>query len=86
MGALDRLALYITCVAGAVLLGSTVLVFHDLRPSLDKLKQLSRREQSVVRSVDLSRVTPEIRRAVETARAEAVQYARRSLEPVPKMC
>jgi hypothetical protein len=82
MRALDRLALYITCVAGAVLVGGTALFFHDLRPSFDKLKQLSRREQSVVRPVDLSRLTPEIRRAVERARAEAVQYARQELEAV----
>jgi hypothetical protein len=80
MRALDRLALYSTCTASAVLLGSAALIFHQLQPRWDKFVAPSAREQPVVQRIDLSRLAPDIRQAVEKARAGGLQSARAELE------
>jgi hypothetical protein len=72
-----RLALYPACIAAAV---GTALLLQNLGPSWDQLKRPERQERPVVTTVDLSRLAPEIRAAVETAREGAVQLARRELE------
>src|SRR5215203_5551763 len=76
MRALDRLALYSTCIATAVIIASTALIFHQLQPRWEKLSEPRSREQPAVQTVDLSHLTPEIRQAVEKARADGLQSAR----------
>ena len=68
MRALDRLALYSTCTATAVILASTALIVHQL-PHWDKFSEPRIREQPIVKAVDLSRLTPDIRQAIEQARS-----------------
>ena len=77
MGAMYRLALYPACIAAAV---GTALLLQNLGQSGDQLKRPQRQERPVVTTVDLSRLAPEIRAALETAREGAVQLARRELE------
>jgi hypothetical protein len=80
MRALDRLALYSTCTATAVIIASTALIFHQMQPRWGKLSEPRIIEQSVVQAVDLSRLTPEVRQAVEKARSDGLQHARGELE------
>jgi hypothetical protein len=80
MRALDRLALYSTCTASAVILASTALIFHQLQPRWQRLATPVAREQPVVQTIDLSRLAPEIRQAVERAREAGLQNARAELE------
>ena len=80
MRALDRLALYSTCTATAVILASTALIFHQGPPRWGKLDEPHIVEQPVVQAVDLSRLTPEVRQAVENARVDGLQHARAELE------
>jgi hypothetical protein len=80
MRALDRLALISTCLASAVVILITVPVFQQFLPRPDMLLDPRRREQPVVRSIDLSGLTPELRRAVENARLDGLQHARAELD------
>ena len=80
MRALDRLALYSTCTATAVIIASTALIFHQGPPRWGKLDEPHIVEQPVVQAVDLSRLTPEVRQAVEKARMDGLQHARAELE------
>jgi hypothetical protein len=80
MRALDRLALYSTCTATAVIIASTALIFPQLQPRWGKLSEARIVEQPVVQAVDLSRLAPEVRQAVEKARTDGVQHARAELE------
>ena len=80
MRALDRLALYSTCTATAVIIASTALIFHQVQPRWGKLDEPHIVEQSVVQAVDLYRLTPEVRQAVENARVDGLQHARAELE------
>ena len=80
MRALDRLALYSTCTATAVIIASTALIFPHLQPRWGKLAERRIVEQPVVQAVDLSRLTPVVRQAVEKARTEGLQHARAELE------
>ena len=80
MRALDRLALYSTCTATAVIIASTALIFHQGPPRWGKLGEPHIVEQPVVQAVDLSRLTPEVRQAVEKARMDGLQHARAELE------
>ena len=80
MRALDRLALYSTCTATAVIIASTALIFHQGQPRWGKLDEPHTIEQPMVQAVDLSRLTPEVRQAVENARMDGLQHARAELE------
>lgn len=80
MRALDRVAFYITCSAAAVLVASTALLFHQQQASWPKFPEPRTRERSVVQAIDLSRLAPEVRQAVEKARFEGLQHARGELE------
>jgi hypothetical protein len=80
MRALDRLALYSTCTATAVIIASTALIFHQGQPRGGKLYEPHTVEQPVVQAVDLSRLTPDVRQAVENARRDGLQHARVELE------
>lgn len=80
MRALDRLALYSTCTATAVIIASTALIFHQGQPRGGKLSEPHIIQQPVVQAVDLSRLTPEVRQAVENARMDGLQHARAELE------
>ncbi len=64
MRALDRLALYSTCTATAVILVSTALIYIQQQSRWSKLREPRIREQPVVQAVDQSRLIPEIRQAV----------------------
>src|SRR3712207_1625980 len=75
MRALDRLALYSTCTATAVIIASTAFIYIQQQPRWSKLPEPRVREQSVVQAVDLSRLAPEIRQAVEKARSDGLQHA-----------
>jgi hypothetical protein len=61
MRALDRLALYSTCTATAVIIASTALIFHQGQPREGKLSEPHIIEQPVVQAVDLSRLTLVVR-------------------------
>ncbi len=65
MRALDRLALYSTCAATAVIIASTALIYTQQQQRWSKIPEPRIREQPVVQAVDLSRLAPEIRQAVE---------------------
>lgn len=80
MRALDRLALYSTCTATAVIIASTALIFHQGQPRGGKLSEPHVVEQPVIQAVDLSRLTPDVRQAVENARMDGLQHARAELE------
>ena len=79
MRALDRLALYSTCTATAVIIASTALIFHQLQPRWDNVPETRIREQPIVQAVDLSRLTPDIRQAIEQARSRGLGHARGEL-------
>jgi hypothetical protein len=79
MRALDRLALYSTCTATAVIIASTALIFHQLQPRWDNVPETRIREQPIVQAVDLSRLTPDIRQAIEQARSRGLEHARGEL-------
>ena len=76
MRALDRLALYTTCTATAVIIASTALIVHQLPPRWGKVSEPRIREQPIVQTVDLSRLTPDIRQAIEQARSRGLEHAR----------
>src|SRR4051794_2069679 len=80
MRALDRLALITTCLASTVVLLITVPVFQQFLPRSDMRPDQRRREQPVVQSIDLSRLTSELRQAVEKARDEGLRQARAELD------
>jgi hypothetical protein len=79
MRAVDRLALYSTCIASAVIVASTALIVVQLQPRWEKYSELRIREQPIVRTVDLSRLAPEIRQALEQARSRALEHVRADL-------
>jgi hypothetical protein len=76
MRALDRLALISTCLASSL----AILIAAPVFLPRDSLHDPRRREQPIVKSIDLSALTPELRRAVESARAEGLQHARSELD------
>jgi hypothetical protein len=80
MRALDRLALYTTCAATAVMLSATVLIYQQsqLRSGTDRTE--AGREHPIVQPMDWARLAPELRQAVETARTEGLKHARAELE------
>jgi hypothetical protein len=80
MRALDRLALISTCLASTVVILVTVPVFQQFLPRPDRLLDPRRREQPIVKAIDLSGLTPELRRVVEKARGEGLQHARAELD------
>lgn len=80
MRALDRLALYSTCTATAVIIASSALIYAQQQPRWARLPEPRIREQPVVQAVDLSRLTPEIRQAVERSRSDGLQHARAELD------
>jgi hypothetical protein len=80
MRALDRLALISTCLASTVVILITVPVFHQFLPRPNGLFEPRRREQPVITAIDLSGLTPELRRSVENAREEGLQHARAELD------
>jgi hypothetical protein len=75
MRALDRLALLSTCAACT--LGFFVML---AMPTVGPTKLPPSRQQPVIKEVDLSRLTPELRRAIESARIEGVRHARAELD------
>src|SRR5688572_11121113 len=80
MRALDRLALYTTCAATAVMLSATVLIYQQSQLRSGTRTTESSRERPVVQPVDWARLAPELRQAVETARTEGLKHARAELE------
>ena len=80
MRALDRLALYSTCAATAVIIASAALLLPQAQPRLFGRGEERSREQAVVQAVDWARVHPELRRAVEVARGKGVDHALAELE------
>ena len=80
MRALDRLALYSTCTATAVIIASTALIYTQQQARWSKLPEPRIREQPVVQVVDLSRLAPDVRQAVEKARLGGLQHARAELD------
>ncbi len=58
----------------------SALYISQLQPRWAKLAEPRIIEQAVVQAVDLSRLAPEIRQAVEKARMEGLQHARAELE------
>ena len=76
MRALDRLALYSTCTATAVIIASTALIVHQLPPRWGKVSEPRIRAQPIVQTVHLSRLTPDIRQAIEQARSRGLEHAR----------
>lgn len=80
MRALDRLALYSTCAATAVIIASTALMFQQVPPPFGTRGENRSREQAVVQVVDWARFSPELRRAVEDARNEGLEHARAELK------
>src|SRR5215217_2199164 len=80
MRALHRLALYITCTATAVLLATNALLLHQQQLHSGQLLRPRIQEQPVMPTVDLSRLAPAVRQAVEKARSDGLQYARAELE------
>ncbi|PVE25651.1 hypothetical protein DC522_04870 [Microvirga sp. KLBC 81] len=80
MRTLDRLTLISTCLATTVVIFTTVPVVQQFLPRRETLFDFRRREQPVVQTVDLSRLTPQIRQAVEKAREQGLHQARLELD------
>jgi len=80
MRTLDRVALISTCLASTLVIFTAMPVLQQFLPRPDILLDPRRREQPVVQAVDLSRLTPQIRQAVEKAREQGLQQARLELD------